>query len=207
MGMCAYAPYQYKVLLAATKTASSWYIVVEHFDSSTMLLETSMQLPTRRLPLFITFLIIISVLLLSACEARIARNADGSYTLETTVSEADMQTAITASLADPLIQELSVDLKSGYILTTGTRKRLNNSGQIDTLSFRLDLGVNAGQLTASISDALLDGLPIAQDRVALWNERIANRLSNSANRNPNSRLQSVGVSENLVTLTWKIEPK
>jgi hypothetical protein len=165
-----------------------------------------MHSPTRRLSLITTFMIVISATLLSACEARFARNQDGSYTLETSLSETDMQTAITASIADQLIQELNVDLKPGYILATGTRKRLN-SDQTDTLTFRLDLGVNAGQLTATISNALLDGFPIEQERVALWNERIANRLSKSASRNQNSKLQSVVVSESLVTMTWRIKPK
>lgn len=146
------------------------------------------------------------LVVLSACEARLARNEDGSYTLETTISEADMQAAIQASLADPLIQELSVDLQPGYALATGTRKRLN-SDLTDTLSFRLDLGVSDGLLTAAISDAVLDGYPVEAERVALWNERIANRLSASGSRNANSQLQSVVITESETVLTWRIEPQ
>lgn len=165
-----------------------------------------MQSPTHRNTFLFVLLIACLALVLSACEARLARNDDGSYTFETTISEADMQTAIKASLADPLIQELNVDLKDGYILASGTRKRLNSS-QTDTLTFRLDLGVSAGQLTAAISNALLDGFPVEAERVALWNERIAKRLGNAGSRNPNSQLQTVVVTETSATLTWKIEPK
>ena len=162
--------------------------------------------PTRRSTCRFVLLAYLAVMLLTACEARLARNQDGSFTLDTTISEADMQRAITASLSDPLIQELNVDLKSGYILVSGTRKRLNSDTN-DTLTFRLDLGVNAGQLTTTISNALLDGLPVEEDRVALWNQRIANDLSRSARRNPNSKLRSVSITESEVALTWIIEPK
>ena len=165
-----------------------------------------MHTTTRHSTLWFVLLIACIALALSACEARLARNDDGSYTFETTISEADMQAAIKASLADPLIQELNVDLKEGYILASGTRKRLN-SDRTDTLTFRLDLGVSAGQLTAAISNALLDGIPVEAERVALWNERIANRLGNAGSRNPNSKLQTVVVTESSATLTWRIEPK
>jgi hypothetical protein len=161
-----------------------------------------MKITTLRISFWILAALALLAVTLSACEARISRNEDGTYTLETTISEADMQAAIKASLADPLIQELDVDLRSGYITVSGTRKRLN-SDQTDTLSFRLDLGASGGLLTATISDALLDGAPIEADRVALWNERIANRLSNTGGHN--SSLQAVSVTENAVTLTWIIE--
>jgi hypothetical protein len=142
-----------------------------------------MQTTTLQTPRWILIALAILVGLLSAFEASIVRNEDGAYTLETTISEAEMQAAIRASLADPLIQELNVNLRSDNIMVSGSHKRLY-SDQIDTLSFRLDLGVRSGSLlTATISDALLDGIPVDVDRVALWNERIANRLSNSGGRN------------------------
>ena len=157
---------------------------------------------TLRTPLWILFALTLLCAPLSACEARIARNEDGTYTLETVIPEEDMQAAIKASLADPLVQELNVDLRPGYALVSGTRKRLN-SDQTDTLSFRLDLGASGGLMTATISDALLDGVPIEGERVALWNERIANRLSNTGGRN--SSLQAVVITDDAVTLTWIIE--
>ena len=150
--------------------------------------------------------VLLALMLLTACEARLVRNQDGSFTLDTTISESDMQSAITASISDPLIQELNVDLKPGYALVSGTRKRLNSEAT-DTLTFRLDLSVSAGQLTATISNALLDGMPVEEERVTLWNERIANNLSRSARRNPNSKLGSVTITESDVALTWIIEPK
>ena len=145
-----------------------------------------------------------TVLLLGACSVHITRNADGSLTAPSTISGDSLNAEIQAALADPLVQDLTVDLQPGYMNVSGTRKRLDGE-QLDTLSFRLDLGVGDGSLTATVSKALIDGQAVDADRVALWNERIANRLENFSQRRSNSSLQSVTVDTNGVTLAWRIE--
>lgn len=142
--------------------------------------------------------------LISACRARVARNNDGSLTVETTLSQRELQDAITASIADPLITEMTVSLQSGYALVNGERQHLNDASKTDKLSFRLDLGVSNGQLTATISTALLDGIPIEQNRVDHWNQTIASRIIILGKKNPNSSLQSVVVTSEAVTMTWNI---
>ena len=142
--------------------------------------------------------------LVSGCSANITRNADGSLTVATTMSASDLQSELTAAIADPLIQDLTATLQSGYIDVSATRKRLN-SDQTDSLTFRLDLGVSNGHLTASISNALLDGQPVEANRVAEWNGRIANRLEQFGQRRTNSSLQSVGVTPQSITMTWRVE--
>jgi hypothetical protein len=77
--------------------------------------------------------------------------------------------------------------------------------QPDTLTFRLDLGVSDGFLTATVSNAQIDGVPVEQDRVTLWNERIANRLAKAGQRRANSTLQSVSISSDAVTMVWRVE--
>lgn len=142
--------------------------------------------------------------LVSACSANITRNEDGSLTVETTMTAESLQTEIQAAIADPLIESMTVQLKQGYIDVSAERKRLN-SDQTDTLTFRLDLGVNNGHLTATISNALLDGQAVEANRVELWNERIANRLTNFSQRRSNSSLQLVNVTSEAVTMTWHVE--
>jgi hypothetical protein len=149
-------------------------------------------------------LLIVFVFLFSACRANISRNEDGSLTVETSITQAELQSAITAAIADPLITELNVSLQSGYALVDGTRQRLNDASKSDTLSFRLDLGMSNGQLTATISKALLDGQPIEQNRIDHWNETIASRILIVGKKNPNSSLQSVQVTPEAVTLTWLV---
>ena len=159
-----------------------------------------MNIATKRL----SALLIALVFLISACKANISRNDDGSLNVETTISQQELQEVITASIADPLIKELTASLQSGFVLVSGTRERLNDPGKTDTLSFRLDLGVSNGQLTSSISNAQLDGVPIEQNRVDHWNETIANRLALLGQKNQNSTLESVSITPDSVTMTWTV---
>jgi hypothetical protein len=149
-------------------------------------------------------LVALLVLLISACKANISRNQDGSYDVETTISQDELQGVITASIADPLIKEITVTLQSGYVLVSGERQRLNDNTRTDTLSFRLDLGVNNGQLTSSISNALLDGIAVEQARVDLWNQRIAKRLAILGQKNRNSTLESLSITPEAISMTWRV---
>jgi hypothetical protein len=140
---------------------------------------------------------------LSACQANLSRNPDGSLRVETSMSEAALQTEITAALADPLIQSISVNLQTGYIDVSGDRKRLN-SDQTDSLTFRLDLGASDGHLTAVVSNAQIDSITVDQGRVDLWNERIATRLAKAGQRRANSTLQSVTITTDSVSMVWRV---
>jgi hypothetical protein len=141
-------------------------------------------------------------LFLSACKAEVSRNADGTITIETTVSQENLQEVITASIADPLVKEVTVSFQPGYVLVSGERTRLNDNSRTDTLSFRFDMGVDNGQLTTLISDAKLDGIAIEQDRVDLWNERINNRLARQPQRN--TTLQSLLITPETITMAWLV---
>ncbi|MBK9210676.1 MAG: hypothetical protein IPL71_21295 [Anaerolineales bacterium] len=124
--------------------------------------------------------------------------------METTITQQELQEAISAAIADPLVQDLQVTLQSGYVSVIGTRQRLNDASKTDALSFRLDLSVSNGQLIASVSDAQIDNTPLDQARVDNWNQTIANRLSKIGQRNENSTLQSISVTPEIVTMTWNV---
>jgi hypothetical protein len=149
-------------------------------------------------------LILIVMMVLSGCGLNINRNADGSLNVEAQMTEADLQTEIAAAIADPLLRNFVIDVQEGYILVRAERKRLN-SDQTDTLSFRLTLSVSQGHLAATISEAHVNDRPVESERVALWNERIANRLARAAQRRPNSTLQTVTIGGEVVTLVWRVE--
>lgn len=151
----------------------------------------------------ISVLLLIPVFLLSACKANISRNPDGSLQVETTIGQQELQAAITAAIADPLVKNVTVTLQSGYANVSGERQRLNDASKTDTLTFRLDLGVSNGELTASVSNAQLDGNPIEQARVNNWNQTIANHLSRIEQRRPNSTLQSASITPHNITMAWK----
>jgi hypothetical protein len=162
--------------------------------------ETIMNTITKRSTVLFTAL----VFLLSACKANITRNPDGSFDVETTIGQQELQEAVTAAIADPLVKEVTVSLQSGYMLVSGVRERLNDPIKTDTLSFRLDLGVSNGQLTTSISNAQLDGAPIEQNRIDHWNQSLANRIALLGQKNPNSILKSVSVTPTGVTMLWNV---
>ena len=155
----------------------------------------------HNLKLFALFLLVgLLGTLVSGCAATITRNDDGSLTVETSMTAESLQAEIQAAIADPLIQNLTAQLKQGYIDVNGER-----SDQTDTLTFRLDLGVSSGHLTATISNALIDGKAVEANRVALWNERLANRLENFGQRRSDSSLQSVNVTSEAITMVWHVE--
>ncbi len=156
----------------------------------------------NKISIKVSFLLLAALMLTSACKANISRNGDGSATVETSITQQELQEVISSSIADPLVQELTVSLQTGYVSVTGTRQRLNDASKTDTLGFRLDLSVSNGQLIASVSDAQIDGIAIDQARVDNWNQTIANRLSNFGGGQRNATLQSVSITPEIVTLTW-----
>jgi len=152
----------------------------------------------------IFILLTVLVFFLSACQRNISRNDDGSVDVETVFTQQELQEAINASIADPLIMDLTASLQSGYVLVSGTRQRFNDSSKMDNLTFRLDLGVSNSQLTTSISDAQLDGVSIEQNRVDHWNQTIANRIALLGQKSQNSTLKSVSITPSQVTMTWNV---
>ena len=154
----------------------------------------------------IMMLVLLGVLALmvSACSVDIERNDDGSLTVESSMTEESLQDVLESAIADSLMRDFTVDLHDGYVLVTAERERVM-SDEVDSLTFRLDLGVSEEHLTATVSDAQLNDQPLEEKRVEAWNERIAAKLERSGRRNPNSTLQTVTISEDAVTMTWRVE--
>jgi hypothetical protein len=149
-------------------------------------------------------LLILFVFLVTACTKNVSRNGDGSVTVTTSITQQELQEVITTAIADPLVKDLTASLQSGYVLVSGERQRLNDTGRTDTMSFRLDLSVSNGQPTATISDAQIDGVAIEQNRVDNWNQTIANRLSNFGGRSENATLQTISITTESVTMIWNV---
>lgn len=150
-------------------------------------------------------LLLVLTMFLSACKANLARNDDGSLTVETTISQAELQEVVTAAIADPLVKAVTVTLETGSAIVTGERQRLNDAAKTDTLRFRLTLGVSNGQLTSSISEATLDGVTLEAARVDHWNETIANRIANFGQGKDNQTLQSVTITPTEVRMVWSVQ--
>jgi hypothetical protein len=154
--------------------------------------------------LTIILALLFSALALAGCSIDIERNPDGSLSVESSMTEAAIQDELRLALADPLIKDIQVELHTGYIEVRGERQRPDGS-QDDTLGFRLELGVDDGELTATISEATLDGKPLDPQRVATWNKKITNRLDRASQRHPNATLQTVSVTNSELRMTWRVE--
>jgi hypothetical protein len=152
----------------------------------------------------LALLFLIILLLVTACKKDIVRNDDGSLTVETTISQQELQEVITSSIADPLVKNVTVSLQSGYVLVSGERQRLNDSSKTDTLTFRLDLSVSNGQPSAVISNAQVDNMSIEQKRVDNWNQTIANRIAIIGRKSEKATLQAISVTPESVTMSWKV---
>jgi hypothetical protein len=153
---------------------------------------------------FKTTLLVLLVLLATACTRNVSRNGDGSVTVTTSITQQELQEVISSAIADPLVKDLTVSLQSGYVLVSGEHQRLNDAGKTDTLSFRLDLSVSNGQPTATISNAQIDGVDIEQNRIDNWNQTISNRLSKFGGKSENATLQSISITTESVTMTWSV---
>jgi hypothetical protein len=160
---------------------------------------------TRRTARWMAWLLVAAVGL-SACTIHVDRNDDGSLRAESRMPEGSIQEEIALALRDAQVKELDVDLRQGYVQVTGVRE-MPVGGHTDTLRFNLTLGVADGHLTATIWEATFNDNPIAAERVAGWNERIARNLERRAGNHPNSTLQSVSVTPDAVTMAWRIETR
>jgi hypothetical protein len=143
---------------------------------------------------------------LGACGGTFEQNDDGSWAIGIGIAETDIQQAIDKAIDDPMVRGVTVDLHEGYLSVRGEKDHPDGSGT-DSLSFRLDLGVSDGQLTAMASEARFNGEPIDDDVVERWNERMARNLERGAKRHPRSTLESVSIDEDTLTMTWQVEPR
>jgi hypothetical protein len=157
---------------------------------------------TLRLP--ITILLLIALVLLAGCAVDISRNPDGSLRVEAEIPQAALEAEIRAAISDPMVESVSVDLHDGYLRAETTRRRLASS-QLDTMSFRLDLGVSDGHMTAFISDVQVNGWTPAASAIQEWNERIASNLERAGRESENSELTEVTVTPQAVMLVWRVE--
>lgn len=150
----------------------------------------------------------VSGLLLSACSINLERNDDGSLTATTNITGEELEQEVESALSynESQIKNVDLTLQEGYIDVVMERERAA-TGEIDTITYTMELGVVDGGLVATISDVLVNGQPAAEENVERWSQRIANRLTNYQNNHENRTLESVAVSPANVTMVWHVETR
>lgn len=159
----------------------------------------------RTQTLILLLVLVISSLATSACSRKVTRNVDQSLTVQTSITQDELETTIATAIADPLIKNITVTFLSGYLTVSAERQRLNDSSKSDTLTFRMDLRISNTHLLATVSNAQVDGVAIEKTRVDHWNLVIANRLEKLAQKQPNTTLQAVTITPQGICMTWLVK--
>lgn len=152
----------------------------------------------------VAILIMVAAVLVAGCAVDISRNPDGSLRVEAEMPQAALEAEIRAAMSDPLVEEVTVNLHDGYLTTSTTRRRAGSSEK-DTLSYRIDLGVADGHMTAVISDVKVNGWTPTASAIQEWNDRIASNLEKAGRESENSELSDVRVTPESVILVWRVE--
>lgn len=152
-------------------------------------------------------LIGVLVLVLSGCSVDFARNDDGSLTATGVISGDSLAREVELALAerDTQIVGSDVTLQNGYMDIVLERARDDDSGTVDTISFKMELGVEDGKLTATVSDVQVNGEAANEERVEKWAERITKRLANQQAGNDRRTLEAVTVTPDSVEMVWHLE--
>jgi hypothetical protein len=148
-------------------------------------------------------LVLLTAIVLAGCAFTVTRTGKGTFQVESSMTQAQIQAAIQEALKDPNVQSLTASLQDGYILVSGVHTRTDGSGS-DVMTFRLDLGVSNGTLTAVVSNVKVDNFTVGQDVIASWNQRLADGLVKVGQNTPHSTLQSVSVTSQAVTFVWVV---
>lgn len=142
--------------------------------------------------------------LASACAIDVEANPDGSLTVESYVAETDLQDAIDTMIEDPSVEELRIDFHDDYVAVEGKGED-ENWDRINTISFEATLFVTEGHLGVDIYDAVWNGEPMPNWIVEAWNTALAKELERQGREDPDSTLTSVHVTEDDITMQWRVE--
>ena len=140
----------------------------------------------------------------TACTAEFSRNPDGSLTVVSTISEADLEDEMKLALQDSFTAITAVDLRDGAMFVEAVRQRVFADGE-DTLTFRVDFGAVDGHLIAEISELMINSAPPDGERPQEWADRIEDHLSQIGTRNDRASLTGVSISNDSLIMEWYVE--
>lgn len=154
-------------------------------------------------------ILLLAALALTACRrgevVDVQRNPEGGVTVTTRLTEADVNAAVTDALAlavNPLLRNPQVDLQNGVIVVNGEHEQRDGSGTVSG-SFNVTLTVQNGTILAQVSSLNIEGVDISDERLARFNERLANGFAVRANReNRQITINSVTISDDAIEVTF-----
>lgn len=149
-------------------------------------------------------LLVVLGLSASACNIDVARNDDGTWVITGHTTEAEVSKLLTDAITHEQVQNVEVQFHEGYMTASADFTNLSGT-HVDTMLFRIDAGVKDQHLDLVLSDVVWNGDPAQAERVAEWNRNLAAALEQAGQKNPNSWLMSVAITDAELTMVWHAE--
>ena len=145
-------------------------------------------------------------LAMMACSLfNIARNDDGTLTIETTLPLQVIQTVLETSVNFTEIADLQLEPRDGYIFVSAASVQYQGF-TARNVSFHLELGVQNGQLSALITNVSVSDNLFDESLFESVNQMIADRISEAAQENERAELVSVSVTQqDGVKMVWMVD--
>lgn len=153
-------------------------------------------------------LIMFAALSLVGCRGQfnVERNPEGGADVTITLAESDINAAITEALNErenPLLRDPQVDLQPGQIVINGTHDRRDGSGSVSG-SLTATVTIQDGALLAQVTQADIEGVDLSDERIARFNERLAENFNRRASRNDGLTMQSVTITDGDIEIKFNV---
>lgn len=156
----------------------------------------------------VIIVLLLTTLTLTACRrgeiVDIERNPEGGVTVTARLTEADVNAAVNEALAqleNPLLRNPQIDLQNSVIVVSGEHVRRDGSGTVSG-SFHVTLTVQNGTLLAQVSNLNIEGLDVSDERLATFNQHLANGFTARANReNRQITIDAVTITDDAIEIT------
>jgi len=154
-----------------------------------------------------TFLLIaIMAAAVMACSLfNIARNNDGTFTIETTLPFHMIQTTLENAANFTNIVDMQLEPRDGYIFVSAASVEYQGI-TARNVSFHLELSVQNGKLAAKITNVAVSDNLFDESVFENFNQMIADQLAQASQDNQRAELLSVAVAQDGVKMVWKIDP-
>jgi DUF2993 family protein len=138
----------------------------------------------------------------------VQRDANGGADLTYKLTESEINAAVSEALslsANPLLRNPQVDLQPGQIVVNGEHDRRDGKGTVSG-SITITLSIQSGTLLAQVTQANIEGWDASDERIAEFNQRLADNFSRRANReNKQITFTSVAITADAVELVFNIK--
>lgn len=154
-------------------------------------------------------LVLMAAVSLVGCRGQFAveRNPEGGADVTITLAESDINAAITEALNErenPLLRNPQVDLQPGQIVINGEHERRDGGGTVSG-SLTATVTVQDGAILAQVTQADIEGVDLRDERIARFNERLAENFNRRASRSDGLTMQSVTITEDEIEIKFNVQ--